>query len=77
MSLEPTLEGDFTFAADEPFRLESGSALQPVTLHYAVYGKLREGATWSATRSRVRRAWPIGGRGCSGRGVRSIPIATA
>ena len=44
MSLEPTLEGDFTFAADEPFRLESGGGLQPVTLHYAVYGKLREEA---------------------------------
>jgi homoserine O-acetyltransferase len=44
MSLEPTLEGDFTFAADEPFRLESGGALQPVTLRYAVYGKLREEA---------------------------------
>jgi len=44
MSLEPTLEGDFTFAVDEPFRLESGGALQPVTLDYAVYGKLREEA---------------------------------
>jgi len=44
MSLEPTLEGNFTFATDEPFRLESGGALQPVTLHYAVYGKLREEA---------------------------------
>jgi len=44
MSLQPTLEGDFSFAADAPFRLDSGGALQPVTLHYAVYGKLREEA---------------------------------
>ena len=44
MSLEPTLEGDFTFATDTPFRLESGGVLQPVTLHYAVYGTLREEA---------------------------------
>jgi homoserine O-acetyltransferase len=44
MSIEPTLEGSFTFAADTPFRLECGGALQPVTLHYAVYGKLREEA---------------------------------
>ncbi len=45
MGLEPALEGDFTFAVDTPFRLDSGGALQPVTLHYAVYGKLREEAT--------------------------------
>lgn len=38
--LEPTFEGDFTFAADTPFQLELGGALQPVTLHYAIYGKL-------------------------------------
>jgi len=44
MSLKPTLEGDFTFAANEPFRLESGGALQPVTLHYAVYGTLQNEA---------------------------------
>jgi homoserine O-acetyltransferase len=42
--LEPTIEGDFTFAADTPFLLESGEALQPVTLHYAIYGRLREEA---------------------------------
>jgi homoserine O-acetyltransferase len=45
MSVEPTLEGGFTFATDTPFRLDSGGALQPVTLRYAVYGKLREEAT--------------------------------
>jgi homoserine O-acetyltransferase len=45
MSVEPTLEGSFTFATDTPFRLDSGGALQPVTLRYAVYGKLREEAT--------------------------------
>lgn len=44
MSLQPTLEGDFTFATDEPFRLDSGGALQPVTQHYAIYGKLQEQA---------------------------------
>jgi len=41
MSIEPTFEGDFTFAADTPFRLDSGGTLQPVTQHYAVYGKLQ------------------------------------
>lgn len=40
--LEPSYEGDFTFAADQPFQLLSGGLLQPVTLHYAVYGKLNE-----------------------------------
>lgn len=45
MSLQPTLEGDFTFAVDTPFRLDSGGQLQPVTLHYAIYGKLHEQAT--------------------------------
>jgi len=45
MSLEPTLQGGFTFAADTPFSLDSGATLQPVTLHYAVYGKLRGEAT--------------------------------
>ncbi len=38
--LEPTSEGDFTFAGDIPFALELGGSLQPVTLHYALYGKL-------------------------------------
>jgi homoserine O-acetyltransferase len=38
---EPTHEGDFTFALDVPFRLEGGGVLQPVTLHYAVYGTIR------------------------------------
>ena len=44
MSLEPTLEGDFTFGTDTPFCLESGGTLQPVTQHYAVYGKLQADA---------------------------------
>ncbi len=30
----------FTFAADEPFVLESGAALGPITLAYQTYGKL-------------------------------------
>ncbi len=38
--LAPTLETDFTFATDEPFRLTCGRDLQPVTLHYAQYGEL-------------------------------------
>lgn len=40
-TLEPTFEGDFTFADDEPFRV-SGGELQPVTLRYALYGTLNE-----------------------------------
>src|SRR6266542_4207342 len=38
--LQPTSEGDFTFACDEPFRLDAGGQLQPVTLRYALYGTL-------------------------------------
>ncbi|MEZ4657099.1 MAG: hypothetical protein R2911_05970 [Caldilineaceae bacterium] len=30
----------FTFAENEPFRLESGAALSPVTLEYETYGQL-------------------------------------
>lgn len=39
---EPTFEGDFTFAHDEPFRLSAGGTLQPVSLRYARYGELNE-----------------------------------
>src|SRR5712691_2079357 len=42
VAMEPTFEGDFTFANDEPFRLSAGGSLQPVTLRYAVYGDLNE-----------------------------------
>ncbi len=38
--LQPTREGDLTFASDAPFRLESGGALRPVTIRYAVYGEM-------------------------------------
>jgi len=38
----PTYEGDFVLAGDEPFALESGASLQPVSLHYAIYGELNE-----------------------------------
>ena len=38
--LEPILDADWTFAADEPFRLSGGGRLQPVTLRYAMYGAL-------------------------------------
>jgi len=40
--IQPTYEGDFTFAEIEPFPLESGGSLQPVNLHYAIYGNLNE-----------------------------------
>lgn len=39
--LEPSFEGEFTFAHDEGFRV-SGGALQPVALRYALYGALNE-----------------------------------
>ena len=62
MSIEPTLEGDFTFAVDTPLRLDSGGALQPVTLHYAVYGKLRGEAMLAchalSGSARVADWWP-------------------
>jgi homoserine O-acetyltransferase/O-succinyltransferase len=38
--VQPTVETDFTFATTEPFALERGGALRPVTLHYAIYGDL-------------------------------------
>jgi homoserine O-acetyltransferase/O-succinyltransferase len=38
--VQPTVEADFTFASTEPFTLERGGSLQPVTLHYAIYGDL-------------------------------------
>ncbi|MGA2483492.1 MAG: homoserine O-acetyltransferase [Candidatus Acidiferrales bacterium] len=37
-TVEPTQEGDFLFAEREPFRLESGGELQPVSIRYAIYG---------------------------------------
>lgn len=40
--IQPTYEGDFSFAEDEPFALESGGSLQPVNLRYAIYGALNE-----------------------------------
>ena len=44
--LEPSVEGDWTFARDEPLRV-TGGELRPVTLRYALYGapeRRREGA---------------------------------
>jgi homoserine O-acetyltransferase len=38
--IQPTVEADLTFASTEPFALERGGQLQPVTLHYAIYGDL-------------------------------------
>ena len=40
--IQPTYEGDFIFAGDEPFPLESGASLQPIKLRYAIYGNLNE-----------------------------------
>jgi homoserine O-acetyltransferase len=40
LTIRPTQEGDFIFAEDEPFDLESGGSLHPVNLRYAVYGAL-------------------------------------
>jgi homoserine O-acetyltransferase len=40
--LQPTREGDLTFAHGTPFRLDGGGALQPVSVRYAVYGELNE-----------------------------------
>jgi homoserine O-acetyltransferase len=40
--LEPNHERDFTFAVEEPFVLDSGGMLCPVTLHYAWYGAMNE-----------------------------------
>lgn len=42
LTIGPTQEGDFIFAKDEPFDLESGGSLHPVNLRYAVYGALNE-----------------------------------
>ena len=39
-TIEPSREGDFTFAHDEPFALTGGGTLSPVTQHYALYGNL-------------------------------------
>ena len=41
-ALQPTREGDLTFAYGAPFRLEAGGSLQPVSVRYAVYGELNE-----------------------------------
>ena len=41
-AIQPTVEADFTFATAEPFQLERGGSLQPVTLHYAIYGDLEK-----------------------------------
>lgn len=40
--LMPKVEADYTFAQDEPFRLDGGDSLRPVTLRCALYRKLNE-----------------------------------
>ena len=41
-SILPTFEGDYSFAHRRPFQLSGGGQLQPVTLHYAMYGRLNQ-----------------------------------
>jgi homoserine O-acetyltransferase len=41
-TLQPTREGDVILAQDAPFRLTAGGSLQPVSIRYAIYGKLNE-----------------------------------
>ena len=41
-ALQPTREGDLTLAFGEPFCLEAGGELQPISIRYAVYGGLDE-----------------------------------
>ena len=62
MTTTPTIPADsvgiveektFTFAEDEPFRLQSGATLAPVTLTYETYGTLKRKAPtpfWSVMR---------------------------
>jgi homoserine O-acetyltransferase len=38
--LNPTIEDDCTIAGDTPFQLACGALLQPLTLRYALYGRL-------------------------------------
>ena len=40
--IEPTVEADFTFGHDKPFKLSGGGLLQPVTLRYTLYGEFNE-----------------------------------
>src|SRR5215510_906315 len=40
--IQPSYEGDFIFAENEPFALESGGSLRPVKLRYTIYGELNE-----------------------------------
>jgi homoserine O-acetyltransferase len=40
--MDPTHEADFTFAVEDPFVLDSGGILRPVTLRYACYGVMNE-----------------------------------
>jgi len=40
--IEPSVESDFTFAFEQPFRLTAGGSLRPVTLRYTLYGELNQ-----------------------------------
>ncbi len=40
--LNPTIEDDCTITGDTPFQLACGAQLQPVTLRYALYGRLNK-----------------------------------
>jgi len=69
VALEPTFEANFIFADDEPFELDTGGSLQPVTLRYALYGELnkaRDNALLVCHALSGWRALRTGGRSCSG-----------
>src|SRR6266850_745928 len=40
--IEPSVESDFTFAFEQPFRLTAGGSLRRVTLRYTLYGELNQ-----------------------------------
>jgi homoserine O-acetyltransferase len=42
MPLQPTRESDVIIARDEPFHLEAGGSLQPVSIRSDIYGELNE-----------------------------------
>ena len=40
--IDPTYEADFVFNQGAPFVLQSGASLQPLKLHYSIYGELND-----------------------------------
>ena len=41
-ALQPAVEDSYTLAQEKPFLLASGGSLRPLTLRYALYGKLNQ-----------------------------------